>query len=140
MEGEKMDSHEKVLKMFSPLKILNSPFLKERDFWSFSSFLSFFYASFSLFSYAPSLYWGWTRGFFKCLRRKHFFRLSFKWDVSGYTNIYEIGGVAENLSVVDAYPGMDLCMPIIFFVRLAAKFREGKIILKNSKAQEKHIP
>jgi hypothetical protein len=35
-----MDSHKKVLKMFSPLKILNSPFSKERDFWSFSSFFS----------------------------------------------------------------------------------------------------
>jgi hypothetical protein len=44
-----MDSHGKILKLFSPLKILNSPFSKERDFWSFSSFL-FFYASFSLFS------------------------------------------------------------------------------------------
>jgi hypothetical protein len=32
MEGEKMDSHRKVLKMFSPSKILNSPFSKERDF------------------------------------------------------------------------------------------------------------
>jgi hypothetical protein len=44
-----------------------------------------------------------------------FFKLSFKWDGSGYTKIYEIGGDAEHLSVVDAYPGMDLCMPIIFF-------------------------
>jgi hypothetical protein len=31
--------------------------------------------------------------------------------------------------------------PNIFFgVRLAAKFCEGKIILKNSKAQQKHFP
>jgi hypothetical protein len=44
-----------------------------------------------------------------------FFKLSFKWDGSGYTKIYEIGGVAENLSVVDAYPEMDLCTPINFF-------------------------
>jgi hypothetical protein len=29
---------------------------------------------------------------------------------------------------------------IFFLVRLAAKFREGKIILKNSKAEEEHIP
>jgi hypothetical protein len=47
MEGEKMDSHGKVLKMFSPLKILNSPFSKEKVFWRFSSFL--FFASFSFF-------------------------------------------------------------------------------------------
>jgi hypothetical protein len=47
-------------------------------------------------------------------------------------------GVAENLSEVDAYHGMDLCAPIIFFVRIAAEFLEGKIILKKSKAQEEH--
>jgi hypothetical protein len=35
--GEKMDSHRKVLKMFSPLKILNSPFSKE----TFGAFLPF---------------------------------------------------------------------------------------------------
>jgi hypothetical protein len=142
MEGEKMDSHGKVLKIFSPLKILNSPFSKERDSWSFSSFLFFlcfffslfFYASFSLlFFYAPSLYWGWTRWFLKCLRRKqYFFKLSFKWDGSGYTKNYEIGGVVENLSAVDAYPGID------FFLR-EARAKEGKIILKHSKAQEEHI-
>jgi hypothetical protein len=103
-----MDSHRKVLKMFSPLKILNSPFSKERDFWSFSS---------SLFFYALSLYWGWTRGILKCLRRKQFFlNFSFKCDGSGYTKIYEIGGVAVNFSVVDAYPGMDLCTPIKYFL------------------------
>jgi hypothetical protein len=49
MEGEKMDSHGKVLKFFSPLEILSPPFSKERDFWTFSSFLFFFYASFPLF-------------------------------------------------------------------------------------------
>jgi hypothetical protein len=38
-----------------------------------------------------------------------FFKLSFKWDESGYTKIYEIRGVVENLSMVDAYPEMDLC-------------------------------
>jgi hypothetical protein len=50
MEGEKMDSHGKILKFFSPLEILSPPFSKERDFWTFSSFLFFFYASFPLFS------------------------------------------------------------------------------------------
>jgi hypothetical protein len=68
----------------------------------------------------------------------YFFKLSFKWDESDYTKIYEIGGVAKNLSTVDAYPGM--ACQYFFWVRLAAKFCEGKIILKNSKAQEEHIP
>jgi hypothetical protein len=47
-----MDSHGKVLKMFSPLKILNSPFSKERDFSCFSSslfFLCFFFSMLHLF-------------------------------------------------------------------------------------------
>jgi hypothetical protein len=45
-----MDSHEKVLKIFSPLKILNSPFFKrERLLKFFFLSLFFFYASFSLF-------------------------------------------------------------------------------------------
>jgi hypothetical protein len=42
----------------------------------------------------------------------------------------------ENLSTVYAYPGMALCTPIIFLVRLATKFHEGKIILKISKVRE----
>jgi hypothetical protein len=43
-----MDLHRKVLKMFSPLKILNSSFSKERLLELFFLFL-FFYVSFSLF-------------------------------------------------------------------------------------------
>jgi hypothetical protein len=39
------------------------------------------------------------------------FKLSFKWDGSGYTKIYAIGGFAKNLLIVDAYPRMDLCTP-----------------------------
>jgi hypothetical protein len=45
-----MDSHGKILKFFSPLEILSPPFSKERDFWTFSSFLFFFLRSFSPFS------------------------------------------------------------------------------------------
>jgi hypothetical protein len=50
-----MDSHGKVLKIFSPLKIFNSPFFKRETFGAFLpfSFLCFF---FSVFFYALSLY------------------------------------------------------------------------------------
>jgi hypothetical protein len=48
-------------------------------------------------------------------QEKTIFKLYFKWDGSGYTKIYEIGGVVENLSVVDAYLEMDLCTAIISF-------------------------
>jgi hypothetical protein len=141
MEGEKMDSHGKVLKMFSPLKILNSPFSKYREFWSFSSFLFFsMLLSLSFFLCSVSLPRMNSRIFEMFEEKQKKFKLSFKWDGSGYTKIYEIRGVAENLSTVDANPRMDLCTPIIFLVSLAAKFCEGKIILKNSKAQEEHIP
>jgi hypothetical protein len=69
-------------------------------------FLSFYLCSISLL----------IRGIFEMFEEKTiFFKLSFKWDGCGYTKIYEIGGVAENLSVVDAYPEMDLCTPINFF-------------------------
>jgi hypothetical protein len=48
MEGEKMDSHGKVLRIISPIIILNSPFLKERLLELF--FISlFFLCFFSLF-------------------------------------------------------------------------------------------
>jgi hypothetical protein len=45
-----------------------------------------------------------------------FFKLSFKWDGSGYTKIYEIGGVVKKLSMVNAYPRMDLCTQINCFL------------------------
>jgi hypothetical protein len=100
IEWEKMDSHEKVLKMFSPLKILNSPLSKERLLELF--FLSLFFLC-SVFLLRMN------SGIFEMFeeRTNVFFKLSLKWDGSGYTKIYEIGGVVENLSIVDAYPGMD---------------------------------
>jgi hypothetical protein len=79
-------------------------------------------------------------GIFEMFEEKTIFKLSFTWDAIGYTKIYEITGVAENLSAVDAYPGMDLCMSIKKLGEASTKFHEGKIILKNSKAQEEHIP
>jgi hypothetical protein len=71
-------------------------------------FLSFFLCSVSLLRM--------NSGIFEMFEEKiiFFFNFCFKWDGSGYTKIYEIGGVAKNLSVVDAYPEMDLCMPIFF--------------------------
>jgi hypothetical protein len=56
MEGEKMDSRKKILKLkyFSPLKILTSPFylqrLLELFFFSFSFFQYFFSLFFNTFS------------------------------------------------------------------------------------------
>jgi hypothetical protein len=95
-------------------------FSKERLLELF--FLSvFFYASFSLF-FLCSLFsmlclfiedeFG---DFWNVWEESNFFKLSFKWDRSGYIKIYEIAGVAENLLAVDAYPGMDIYTPTIFF-------------------------
>jgi hypothetical protein len=105
MEGEEMDSPGKVLKM------LNSPFSKERDFWSF--LYLFGYAFFSLFLLLCSIsLLRMNSGIFEIFEDKTiFFKLSFKWVGSGYTKICEIGGVVENLSAVDLYLRMDLCTP-----------------------------
>jgi hypothetical protein len=59
MEGEKMDSRKKILKLkcFSPLKILTSPFLFAETLGAFlfpSSLFFQYFLSLSLFS-APSL-------------------------------------------------------------------------------------
>jgi hypothetical protein len=114
MEGEKMDAQGKVLKMFFTLKILNSPFSKQRLLELF--FLSlFFYAYFSLFFPFFISLLRMNSGIFEMFQEKTIFKLYFKWDGSGYTKIYEIGGVVENLSVVDAYLEMDLCTAIISF-------------------------
>jgi hypothetical protein len=115
IEGEKMDSHRKVLKMFSPLKILNSPFQKRKTFVAFLP-LSFFYASFSLFFLCSVSLLRMNSGIFEMFEEKTiFFKLSFKWYGSGYTKIYEIGGVVENLSVVDVYPQNGLMHANTFF-------------------------
>jgi hypothetical protein len=83
-----MDSHKKVLKIFSTLKILNSPFSKERDLWSFSSFLSFFsfflYASFSPFFLCSVSLLRMNSGIFEMFEEKTicfqtFFQMGWKW-------------------------------------------------------------
>jgi hypothetical protein len=114
--GEKMDSHGKVLKMFYPLKILNSPFSKERLLELF--FLSLFYASFS-FSMLCLFIEDELRDFWNVWGENNF-KLSFKWDGSGYTKIYEIGGLVEKLSAVDACISVSMCSnsSILFSVRL----------------------
>jgi hypothetical protein len=130
MEGEKIDSHEKVLKMFSPLKMLNSPFSKERDFLSFSSFISLFYA--------PSLLRMNSEIFEMFVEKKiqTFFQMGWKWlhqDLWNWGSCKKIidGGCISLNGLMHANK---------FWVRLAAKFCEGKINLKNSKAQEELIP
>jgi hypothetical protein len=77
MEGEKMDSYGKVLKMFSPLKILNSPFSNERDFWSFSSFIFFSMLLFLFFLCYVSLL-RMNSGIFEMFKEKTFFQTFFQ--------------------------------------------------------------
>jgi hypothetical protein len=55
------------------------PFFKRE---TFGTFLPFSFLCFFFFFYALSLYWGWTQGFLKCLRRKQFqtfFQMGWKW-------------------------------------------------------------
>jgi hypothetical protein len=89
MEGEKIGSHRKgffKLKHLSPLKLLTSP-LFEEIFGAFL-FLSSFFSSVS---------WG-LRGFDDIWRENHFFKNFFS---NGF-----------NILAVDAYSGVELCMPI----------------------------
>jgi hypothetical protein len=82
-----MDSHGKVLKMFSHLKILNSPFSKE----TFGAFLPFSFLGFFFSLFFPMLVslLRMNSGNFEIFEEKIiFFKLSFKWDGSGYTKIY----------------------------------------------------
>jgi hypothetical protein len=73
------------------------------------------------------------------LSRKQF-QSSFKWDGSGYTKIYEIGGLAENLSAVDAYLEMDLCMPIFFWGEASSKMLRKKNHFEKFKSTRRTHP
>jgi hypothetical protein len=84
-----MDSHIKVLKIFSPLKILNSTFQKRETFGAFLPFSLFFYASFSL--------------FFLC-------SISLLRMNSGIFEMFEEKTIFSNF----LSNGMDLCMPRFF--------------------------
>jgi hypothetical protein len=103
MEGEKMESHQKgflKLKCFSPLKILASPLFKE----TLGAFLFLPLFSFSLFLCSTS--WG-LGGFDDIWGENHFFK-------NFFSNYLTWNGMVMTVDIlaVDAYSGMDLCMPI----------------------------
>jgi hypothetical protein len=96
--------------IFSSQNIEFSFFKRERLLELF--FLSLFSMLLFLFFLCSVSLLRMNSGIFEmCEEKTIFFKLSFKWDRSGYTKIYEIGGVAEKLSALDAYSGMDLCTP-----------------------------
>jgi hypothetical protein len=118
MEGEKMESHQKwflMLKFFSPLKILASPFV-----WKLLE-LAFFSPFFSC-----SVSWG-LRGFDDIWGENHFFKNFFSngfnilavgaysgmelWMPTWLNHDYGDGGVMDILAV-DAYSGVEVCTPI----------------------------
>jgi hypothetical protein len=89
MEREKIESHRKGFlksKCFSSLKILTSP-LFEETLWGFLSLPLFFFCSIS----------SGLRGFNDIWGENHFFK-----------NFFSDG---FNILAVDAYSGMELCMP-----------------------------
>jgi hypothetical protein len=79
-------------------------------------------------------------GIFEMFEEKTIFKLSFTWDGSGYTKIYEIAGVAENLSAVDAYPGMDLCMSIKKLGEASSKISRRKNHFEKFKSSRRTHP
>jgi hypothetical protein len=91
MEGEKMGSHQKgflELKLLSPLKMLTSLLFEE----TFGAFLFFFFFL-SFFQLRLLTTWG----FDDIWGENHFFK-----------NFFSNG---SNILVVDAYSGVELCMP-----------------------------
>jgi hypothetical protein len=121
MEGKKMGSNKKGfdVAMFFSSQSIDFPFLFEETLgaflflsFPFSSFfsLSFFNTFSLLFFYAPSL-WG-LRDFDDIWGQKQPSKILFKWHgMIWLIHDYEDGGVVD-ISVVDAYSRVELCMPI----------------------------
>jgi hypothetical protein len=73
------------------------------------------------------------------------FKLSFKWDGSGYTKIYKIGGLAKILSVVDAYPKLAYARQYFFLDEASNKipgrknhFEKNQKLKKNASLNKAH--
>jgi hypothetical protein len=113
MEGEKMDSRKKILMLrcFSPLKILTSPFYLQRLLKLFFFFLFFNTFSLSLFSMLCLFE---DLGILMINEEKNTLqKFLFRWNgMEWLSHDYGNGGVVD-ISVVDAYSGMELCTPIL---------------------------
>jgi hypothetical protein len=113
MEGEKMDSRKKILMLrcFSPLKILTSPFYLQRLLKLFFFFLFFNTFSLSLFSMLCLFE---DLGILMINEEKNTLQnFLFRWNgMEWLSHDYGNGGVVD-ISVVDAYSGMELCTPIL---------------------------
>jgi hypothetical protein len=129
MEGEKMDSRKKNLKLkcFSPLKILTSPFYLQRllellfSFLFFSIlFLSFFFSMLGLFE---------DLGILMINEEKNTLqKFLFRWNrMEWLSHDYGNWGVID-ISAVDTYSGMVLWTPIL--LGEASKKNGWQIILE----------
>jgi hypothetical protein len=108
--GRKWNHIKKDLKCFAPLKILTSPFIWG-NYWSFFFFFLFsfsFSTFFFLFSFffLCSVSWG-LGGFYDIWGENHFFK-------NHFSNGMTWNGVVMTMDIlaVDAYSGIELCMPI----------------------------
>jgi hypothetical protein len=111
MEGEKMDSRKKILnfKCFSPLKILTSPFYLQRFLELFFFLPLFSILSLSLFS---MLHLFEDLGILMINEEKNTLQKCLSDEMEWLSHGYGNGGVVD-ISAVDAYSGMTLCMPIL---------------------------
>jgi hypothetical protein len=103
MEGEKMNSRKKILKLrcFSPVKILTSPFYLQKLLELFF-FSSSFFNTFSL----------WGFGDFDDKQGEKYSSIFFRWNrMEWLSHDYEDGGVVD-ISAVDAYSRVELCTVI----------------------------
>jgi hypothetical protein len=106
------------------------PFFKRERLFELFFLCFFFYASFSFSFFLCSVsLLRMNSGIFEMFEVKTIF-----------FQIYKIGGVMENLSVVDAYPRMDLCTPIIFFSEASSKIWRRKNLFEKFKSSSKTHP
>jgi hypothetical protein len=108
MEGEKMDSHKKILKLkcFSPLKILTSPFYLQRlleVFFFLPPFSILFLSLFSMLHLFEDLEILIINEEKNTLQKFLFRSNRMEWLGHDYGN----GGVVD-ISVMDAYSGIEL--------------------------------
>jgi hypothetical protein len=135
MEGEKMDSRKKILKLryFSHLKILTSAFYLQRHLELF-----FFLPLFQCFSLSLLMLCLFEDlGILMINEEKTLFKNLFSNEMEWLSHGYGNGGFVD-ISAVDAYFGMELCTPILFGE--ASKKMDGKSFSKKFKTHNGHIP
>jgi hypothetical protein len=139
MEGKKIGSYKKDFEvvMFFSSQNIDFPFLFEETLGAFlfssSFFNTFFSLSFSMLHLCEDL------GILMINEEKNTLqKFLFRWNGMEWLSHDYGNGRVVDISVVDAYSGMELCMPIL--LDEASKKMDCKSFLKKFKTHNWHIP